>query len=876
MRRLIAVYFTSLLCLVELALSPAAIAQDVPFKVYITSLWQLDLIDSPPAGLKGDYYAKVTINGVTQNNYGACDDGFSLSGLLVPFQLFDYFNRDSECSAATPWVFSQQVPASQPVHVTIEIWDKNEVLSDSEADAKPGSGLAVELDVDPVTGKWSGSNGYSPFDWPNDCSRPNFDLGGGRVNVCWQASFDTDDDGLLDVWEMYGVDTNNDGVIDIDLPALGANPQRKDLFVEADYLVASDHSHAPKKDAINSVVKSFANAPVTTNPDGTMGVQLHVDTGPLYGAGSVFAVTGTGGVTGTYGDLGGGGDAIPEAGNEIIDGFHDPVSGGTKFADLKTQYFNSLREPIFRYAIFGHQTNARAAANDCTSGVASSMPGFDFLVTLGGVGKNGGACWDTDGSGKSVGSTDMQGHTFMHELGHTLGLHHGGNVDTPNFKPNYLSVMNYDYQQKGVPSTLPTNDLVPGGYDYSRLVKGAVVPDLDETNLDECLGIDSGVAGFGSFNFNGDKDVNGNDLIEGASKCVPTAGFNVTADINFDGVCVTPGANGTIDTVLGGDDVIFGVPPTIIDDGNRFCDTTADSSTDDQQSTAKGFTPPQPNVLKSFDDWDNLRYSLLTFDASNGGSGTSPVEEEADPTVLRQAQERLSAMSAPKITVDETGPATGKPGDLLTYSIVVKNQGGGPALSSVLSKTAPDGTSQTSDIGIIAVGNEVSQTSDFTVPSTACPGDFTGVAASLAFKDLAGDNLTASGSAPLQILDVAPPTLDVSVSPAMLWPPDHKFQDVTATITVKDNCDPNPSVTLASVTSNEPATGFLGNGDKGPDIEGADIGTDVRIISLRSERGTGQGSTGRVYTITYRATDRSGNFTERTATVTVPTSNSGK
>src|SRR6185369_4859250 len=33
----------------------------------------------------------------------------------------------------------------------------------------------------------------------------------------------------------------------------------------------------------------------------------------------------------------------------------------------------------------------------------------------------------------------------MHELGHNLGLRHGGFEDT-NYKPNYLSVMNYAFQ----------------------------------------------------------------------------------------------------------------------------------------------------------------------------------------------------------------------------------------------------------------------------------------------------------------------------------------------------------------------------------------------------------------------------------------------
>ena len=66
-----------------------------------------------------------------------------------------------------------------------------------------------------------------------------------------------------------------------------------------------------------------------------------------------------------------------------------------------------------------------------------------------------------------------------------------------------------------------------------------------------------------------------------------------------------------------------------------------------------------------------------------------------------------------------------------------------------------------------------------------------------------------------------------------------------------------------SITSNEPATGFLGQGDNGPDIEGAAFGTDDRTFSLRAERGTGKGSTGRVYTINYRVTDKSGNATDK-------------
>ena len=61
----------------------------------------------------------------------------------MPFTLFDNFNAIPECSAfATPWVFRWKVPAGQPVHVTIQIFDED-TFFDDEADLKPGSGNAI-------------------------------------------------------------------------------------------------------------------------------------------------------------------------------------------------------------------------------------------------------------------------------------------------------------------------------------------------------------------------------------------------------------------------------------------------------------------------------------------------------------------------------------------------------------------------------------------------------------------------------------------------------------------------------------------------------------------------------------------------------------
>jgi uncharacterized repeat protein (TIGR01451 family) len=276
-------------------------------------------------------------------------------------------------------------------------------------------------------------------------------------------------------------------------------------------------------------------------------------------------------------------------------------------------------------------------------------------------------------------------------------------------------------------------------------------------------------------------------------------------------------------------------------------------------------------ILRSFDDWGGLSGALLGFAASGGAPDDA--DQEPDPTTVSEALRDLNERTVPRVTVDQTGPATAKPGDVLTYAVSVGNTGRGPALEAALTQATPDGIAHVADLGTVVVGATLTRSTTFTVPANACPGGLTGAGALVSFKSFAGEALSASDATPLQILDVAPPTVRVAVSPAVLWPPNHKFQDIAATVTATDNCDPAPAVKLLTITSNEPATGFLGNGDKGPDIDGAALGTDDRAFALRSERGTGNGSTGRVYTITYRVTDRSGNATDASATVTVPANN---
>ncbi len=523
------------------------------------------------------------------------------------------------------------------------------------------------------------------------------------------GSQDQDGDGLLDHWELNGIDTNADGTVEFDLPTFGSDPLRRDLFVEVDCLVsdgngngslldAVDHSHCPNQAAIQDVVQGFADAPAA-NPDGTSGMQLHVDTGPLYGAGTVINVPGAAGANGNYGDMGGGGDQVAEAGNEIIDWDGATGDPGTNFYTLKQANFDPARRLVFRYAFFGHQTNARRASNDCTSGWAEGIPGNDFMVTLGGrrdVNDDGTAdtvCWgsgiannidddgdgaidedppngvdddgdctgDTDGDGTpcdrgdlgvdedggfSVGSREQQAGTFMHELGHTAGLRHGG-IDHVNDKPNFLSVMNYAFQPCAVPNQ---PGILPGGCDYSRDELDTLSEPLPP-GLDECVGID-GLYGLGPMQWDGDA------TFEGVTNCQPPNNANVTADINFDG----------------------------------------------------DFTQ-----LAGFDDWDNIRFDFRRQE--NFADGVSdPVRDEPDPETIERSQRNLSQRLRPAISVEKTTQSDSVGiGETVIYTLTVRNTGAGPALNVIVTDTLPDGTKEVFDLGTLIAGSEQLRTIEYFV-----------------------------------------------------------------------------------------------------------------------------------------------------------------
>jgi hypothetical protein len=286
------------------------------------------------------------------------------------------------------------------------------------------------------------------------------------------AELDSDGDGLSDEWETKGYDADGDGTVDVDLPVLGANPLRKDMFIEVDWMSAA----APNPAIWAAVTDAFENAPIL-NSDGSQGIAAHIDRG-----------AGTGG---------GGGDLISYADAIRYDNL-SPIAGltYTNFYTVKQNNFDADRLNIYRYCVFawdsGHSTGS--------SGRAEAILANDFFVSLG--------SWGADGQ-----RADFQTGTFMHDLGHTLNLRHGGFENT-NSKDNYNSIMQYGndwttcngQNNKFSPSQFGGIDVdcnmldCDAVYTYSQGQRA----DLDENNLDENVGVCDNVS----------RDWNGNGSVE--------------------------------------------------------------------------------------------------------------------------------------------------------------------------------------------------------------------------------------------------------------------------------------------------------------------------------------------------------------------------
>ena len=162
--------------------------------------------------------------------------------------------------------------------------------------------------------------------------------------------------------------------------------------------------------------------------------------------------------------------------------------------------------------------------------------------------------------------------------------------------------------------------------------------------------------------------------------------------------------------------------------------------------------------------------------------------------------------------------------------------------------------------GTIPAPNDPPTEADVTLTHMFSPGIHT---VTLFVSD--GEN-SSSEDVLIIVEDTTPPEISVSLSPNVLWPPNHKMVDVQAAVTINDIGDPDPTWELVSITSSEPEQ--EPEKKHSPDIMGHEPGTPDLEFQLRAER-LGKGN-GRVYTITYQAADSSGNTVLKEAVVIVP------
>ena len=375
---------------------------------------------------------------------------------------------------------------------------------------------------------------------------------------------DSDGDGLLDDWENNGIPYTDINGVEKRFLLPDADPNHKDLYVEVDAMAGFALSNG----ADLQLVLAYDNAPLE-NPDGSTGITLHIlhdETTLPY-----LPIWDTDGCW-------------------PLDFENFKANSFGTFNERANVNYSTLLEAkarAYRYCIVADQADDPTTPGLDDIGGCGSMPGDNFVMFIG-------------TSNGNIYGDEGQAAIFMHELGHNLGLGHGGG-DGINGKPNYPSIMNYLLAFK----TSWNSDF--WSLDYSR-ADAANLLSLNESSLNENASVGSANNFYSDYFMPYGVNVDRNGTTTREIRYIALDGS--TAD--FGDTSGTMFQDGQQD-------------PGVAQDLNYVTNPPADISLPS--------TPSAGQILESYDDWANVGLGLLAGVGSSTGAPVFPTGELTEAAV---------------------------------------------------------------------------------------------------------------------------------------------------------------------------------------------------------------------------------------------------
>lgn len=620
--------------------------------------------DNSPLAGQGDYFGEVKV-GNRANLQGPYVDGNKDKIFTPPYTI-----------TPSNWVF--QVPGFGTSNTQNGVVPILITIGDKES-PDIGGGSDDTMDINPDPNKWGIDLMYNIYtqtwtgDVPNPVAGTIVQTGGpidgthnrdGSAAIEFKISSfidsDIDSDGIPDPVELGNYPFRDANGVISNFQTLGADPCRKTIAVEIDFMEvpgAGGHNHNLTTNAKQMLETMFDNAD---------GIQNVVPC-PYPG------YTKTGGVN----------LVLDISQDPIVDNMGNPLpenpaisfgSAGNDFDQIKNDNFGANKKPYFHYALFAHRYLDSSGMVTSSSGIAEggshTFPlyntGNDLVVSLG-------ASW----------TNFEQASTFAHELGHNLGLDHGGNEGV-NCKPNYFSIMNYNYQLLGILNG-PFNPMTPvvGVMDYSDRDMPAQTPILNEKDLNENVGAQDI---FSSPYFSVWKDASNMDQSGPAFGALDWNGNNNPTENNVDV------------------------------DLNHFLETIVPGTYDPDDDKCRIASPDQQ--YSGYDDWANLQYLFQQGVNYNDGIAREHLPTEMTGQDAKEIRESIyETFTNPDLYVSQNvNLIDAIPGDTLTYTVDIKNIGKGRAVEVSIENTLPNQTIVKRDLGFIQPNQTKTEIFTFKIP----------------------------------------------------------------------------------------------------------------------------------------------------------------